>query len=81
MEAITYYKSFDGKIFETKEECSKYEEITHEENKLIEQVNKLKRYCSVRSCSECIFCDITNGECRLNSLLINRVSENTRRDK
>ena len=51
MEEITMYRAIDGKIFDNKRDCMKYEQ-------------RIFRYCFYREdCNGCPFWNIDRGEC------------------
>lgn len=65
-----YYVSIDGKTFETKEDCQKWEKelaIEKEKKKMVKKVKKMmkqvRKICKVTKCSECPFYDEKQLDC------------------
>ena len=60
---ITYI-AFDGKRFNTEQECCKYEKERKSIQKAYKAINTLENYCKRTSCSNCPFCNFEKYECK-----------------
>lgn len=63
---ITYI-SFDGKRFNTAQECRTYEERQSNFKEIYEAINTLDNYCRKTECDECPFYEFNENEnyCKL----------------
>ena len=61
---VIYY-AFDGKKFDTENECREYEKNKRDLQKAYKAINTLKNYCKRTACSACPFFCFDEPCCKL----------------